>query len=131
MVNSQHVVGYPISETVINIAVNITPKGVPYSSPGSPLSPRSNALVDRSRTISRETFNCDIRPLFKDWIGQVDELLDVCRSLVQNMVKNVLNAASLLTVQAVDTSIEWPIMDVEPLPFYSRGRIALIGDAVR
>lgn len=41
--------------------------------------------------------------------------------------KNVLNRNAS---QAVDTSIEWPIMDVEPLPFYSRGRIALIGDAV-
>lgn len=106
MGKSQHVVGYPISETVINIAVNITPKGVPYSSPGSPLSPRSKALVDRSRNINRETFNYDVRPLFKDWVGHVDELLD-----------------------SVDTSIEWPIMDVEPLPFYCRGRVALIGDA--
>ncbi|GJJ13745.1 hypothetical protein Clacol_008001 [Clathrus columnatus] len=101
-----HVVGYPISETVLNIAVNITPKGVPYCSPDSPLSPGSNTLVDRSREINRETFKREVRPKFKDWEGEVGDLLD-----------------------SVDASIEWPIMDVEPLPFYSRGRVVLIGDA--
>ena len=32
--------------------------------------------------------------------------------------------------QTVDESIEWAIMDIEPLPFYVKGSVALIGDAV-
>ncbi|KAF8589909.1 FAD/NAD(P)-binding domain-containing protein [Ramaria rubella] len=32
-------------------------------------------------------------------------------------------------INSIDTAIEWAIMDLEPLPFYAKGRVALLGDA--
>jgi len=104
---SKHIVGYPISPTVINIAVNVTSSGVPFRTPGSsPISRTDPSLLDRSRNLNREAYRADVLPLFSDCHSQCIDLLE-----------------------AVDSSIEWPIMDLEPLPFYARGRVAIMGDA--
>ncbi|KIJ50920.1 hypothetical protein M422DRAFT_44156 [Sphaerobolus stellatus SS14] len=112
MGKSKHIVGYPISASILNLAANITPSGIPFrpSVPDSPSSLPSPTLttVERARTLDRETYIKDVFPHFDgpEWEGEPLEVL-----------------------LAVDTAIEWPIMDLEPLPFYARGRVALMGDA--
>ncbi|KAF8476473.1 hypothetical protein JB92DRAFT_3051035 [Gautieria morchelliformis] len=126
---SQHVVGYPISPTTLNLAINVTnlahvdtewPPHPSHSTstasassqyqPGSshsstsPTATRERAVG--SRKLDRATYRREVLPRFGGW---GDEVRDV--------------------VESVDTCTEWPVMDLNPLPFYTRGRVVLMGDA--
>ncbi|KAF8526227.1 hypothetical protein BU17DRAFT_62211 [Hysterangium stoloniferum] len=105
MGKSKHVVGYPISPTVLNVAVNVTPGGRPFDSPTTTTSPM-NPSIDRSRTLDRKTFAADVIPQFAGWTGH-----------------------PLQVLESVEAAIEWPIMDLEPPPAYRFGRVAIMGDA--
>ncbi|KAF8526223.1 hypothetical protein BU17DRAFT_40692 [Hysterangium stoloniferum] len=59
-----------------------------------------------SSQIDRKTCKRKIGQYFADWDGEAADIID-----------------------AIDSSIECAVMDVEPLPFYVRGCIALVGDA--
>jgi salicylate hydroxylase len=80
-------------------------------------------LPSWSRIIDKDTCQRKIHRRFTDWDEEAVEIIDVCETY---------GSAHYLTqaFQTIDTSIEWAMMDLEPLPFYVRGRVALIGDAV-
>ncbi|KAF8532306.1 hypothetical protein JB92DRAFT_1311780 [Gautieria morchelliformis] len=94
---NQHIIGYPVSPTTLNIAVSITDRS------------KENTrwpLPSWSRYIDKDTCQRKIHRRFADWDEEAVEVIDT-----------------------IDSSIEWAMMDIEPLPFYVRGRVALIGDA--
>lgn len=61
----------------------------------------------------------------RDWnrIAKVDEFID----RVSAWTFDWLDVPSLL--RAADTILEYPLADQDPLPFWTRGRITLLGDA--
>ncbi|KAF8589911.1 FAD/NAD(P)-binding domain-containing protein [Ramaria rubella] len=94
---TRHVVGYPISPTTLNIAVNTTNLA------------QVNArwpAGHKPRVFDREAFSREVVPQFAGWGPEVQDIFE-----------------------CVDSAIEWPVMDLEPLPFYIRGNVAVIGDA--
>lgn len=114
---AQHVVGYPISRATLNIAVNVTdPAKEGTRWPSS----------SWSRIVDRTQFARDVAPIFADWDPEVRDIMEVGRTPIPE--EPVHDAGP--NPQTAHSAIEWAIHDVEPLPFYAKGRVVLVGDSV-